>query len=64
MRTRVTLVRGTSSCWVGDRSEIQRPGSIPGQNGIDRLDSLNELPTLREAIDVWTVFITYPEPEL
>lgn len=56
----LAVVGGTTGVGVALSSEIDVPVDY-GYDGVRRLDSLDQLPSSVETIDVWPIFITSPE---
>ena len=56
-----TLVRPTSSRRIGHRGVIQGAISVSRKNGVGGFDGLDQVSIGRKAVDVWAIFIAYPE---
>jgi len=56
-----TLVRPTSSRRIGRRGVIQGAIGVSRKDGVGGFNCLDQISVGRKAVDVWAIFIAYPE---
>lgn len=59
----LTLVGNTTGLWVGDRGEAELALLALGQNGLRRLDGLDQVTLRIEFVDVRAILVANPEPK-